>query len=344
MAGSLAEDIDSRFFAHGGRLDVARRLYPDAPEPWLDLSTGISPWTYPAPALASQDIHPLPSETGLLDLASAARQAYGAPQSASIVPMPGTDAGLSVLPWLFREPKRVAVLSPSYSGHASAWRAAGHSVSEIPSLGQAGNAAILIAVNPNNPDGRFTPLAALAGTLPNLKRRDGLLVIDEAFADAEETHSILPEASRLDYTLVLRSAGKFYGAGGVRLGFAITSHPVAERLKAAFGAWPLSSQAVAFGQAALKDLAWAQEQRTRLKHAAAGLDSVLTESGLSILGGTGLYRLAGHPQSHEIFVRLARAGILTRPFRDRNALRFGLPGSPADLDRVRGALLTSGRN
>ena len=31
---------------HGGRADAAARLYPDAPAPWLDLSTGINPFAW----------------------------------------------------------------------------------------------------------------------------------------------------------------------------------------------------------------------------------------------------------------------------------------------------------
>ncbi|MBI4724063.1 MAG: aminotransferase class I/II-fold pyridoxal phosphate-dependent enzyme [Rhodomicrobium sp.] len=267
-----------------------------------------------------------------------ARKAYRIPPMAEAVALPGTDAGLSVLPWLFREPKRVAVLAPAYSGHAAAWAAAGHSVSEIASLDHAGGAAILIVVNPNNPDGRFVSHAALAAALPPLKRRDGLLIVDEAFADADESHSLLPQVARLDYTLVLRSAGKFYGAGGVRLGFAITSHPVAARLRSALGAWPVSAQALAFGQAALPDSEWAAMQRSRLKEAASQLDEVLTEAGFRIAGGTALFRLSAHSQSREMFAALARQGILTRPFRDRSALRFGLPRGPEELARLRDAL------
>src|SRR5258708_13251231 len=35
--------------SHGGDLDVARKRYPDAPEPWIDLSTGINPVPFPIP-------------------------------------------------------------------------------------------------------------------------------------------------------------------------------------------------------------------------------------------------------------------------------------------------------
>ncbi len=36
---------------HGGALEVARQLAPGAPEPWIDLSTGINPHAYPLPDL-----------------------------------------------------------------------------------------------------------------------------------------------------------------------------------------------------------------------------------------------------------------------------------------------------
>ncbi len=99
-----------------------------APEPWIDLSTGIGPWSYPVPQVPAEALQRLPDTTALHRLQEIARKAYRAPPAAEVVALPGTDTGLSILPWLFREPKRVAVLAPSYSGHAAAWAAAGHSV------------------------------------------------------------------------------------------------------------------------------------------------------------------------------------------------------------------------
>ena len=37
----------STLIAHGGSLVQARRLFPGAPEPIIDLSTGINPVAYP---------------------------------------------------------------------------------------------------------------------------------------------------------------------------------------------------------------------------------------------------------------------------------------------------------
>ena len=334
----MANEIDPRFYERGGRLDVAREAYPAAPQPWIDLSTAISPWSYPCPALSDREMHVYPDAAALQRLADTARKAYRAPSVADAVPVPGVNVGLSILPWLFREPKRVAILSPEHCGHAAAWEAAGHSVSQIASLDQSGKAAILIVVNPSHGDGRVVPHADLAAALPPLKRRDGLLIVDETFADANPSHSLLPEVARLDYTVVLRSLGEFYGAAGIGLGFAITSHPIAERLRAALGAWPVSAQALVFGEAALSSTVWADSQRVRLKEAAKALDTVLETDGLRIEGGTALFRMAACTGPGELFRHLASQGILTRPFKDRGALRFGLPNGEEDLSRIRHAL------
>ncbi|HWJ19873.1 MAG TPA: aminotransferase class I/II-fold pyridoxal phosphate-dependent enzyme [Geobacterales bacterium] len=337
-ATSSPNDIDPRFYQRGGRLDVALEVYPNAPQPWIDLSTAISPWSYPYPPLADSEMHRYPNEVALQRLTKAAKKAYRAPAVADAVPVPGVNLGLSVLPWFFREPKRVAVLAPEHSGHAAAWDAAGHSVSQIESMDRVGNAAILIVVNPSNVDGSVVPHGDLAASLPPLKRRDGLLIVDETFADADPSHSLLPEVARLDYTLVLRSLGEFYGAAGIGLGFAVTSHPITERLRSALGAWPVSAQAMAFGEAALADTVWAESQRARLKEAAKAMDAALEAAGLRILGGQALFRLAACTSGRQLFSHLASQGILTWPFQDRNALRFGLPRDEEELSRIRQAL------
>jgi cobalamin biosynthetic protein CobC len=144
--------------------------------------------------------------------------------------------------------------------------------------------------------------------------------------------------ARLDHTLVLRSLGEFYGAGGLGLGFAITSHPIAGRLRAALGAWPVSAQASALGEAALADAVWAESHCERLKEAANALDAVLEGAGLRILGGAALFRLAASAAPGELFRRLASQGILARPFKDRGALRFGLANGEEERSRLRHAL------
>src|SRR4029078_7908448 len=83
--------------AHGGDLDAARRLFPGAPEPFIDLSTGINPNPYPLPRLPAELFAQLPSPGATQVLAAAAAKAYGAPSAAHVVPAPGTQILLPLL-------------------------------------------------------------------------------------------------------------------------------------------------------------------------------------------------------------------------------------------------------
>src|SRR5689334_22339475 len=77
--------------AHGGEVAAARRLFADAPEPFIDLSTGINPFSYPLPQLPTEVFARLPDPQALAKLASIAAQTYGAPSPDHVVPAPGTQ-------------------------------------------------------------------------------------------------------------------------------------------------------------------------------------------------------------------------------------------------------------
>src|SRR5579862_6602576 len=76
---------------HGGDLDAAQLLFPGAPEPFIDLSTGINPYPYPIPQLPSELFTRLPEQAALDRLAGLAAQAYGAPSGAHVAPAPGSQ-------------------------------------------------------------------------------------------------------------------------------------------------------------------------------------------------------------------------------------------------------------
>src|SRR5580692_1579326 len=76
---------------HGGDLGAARRLFPGAPEPFIDLSTGINPNSYPLPHLAAELFARLPETADLARLGATAATAYGAASADHIVAAPGTQ-------------------------------------------------------------------------------------------------------------------------------------------------------------------------------------------------------------------------------------------------------------
>jgi len=323
---------------HGGELAAARRLFPGAVEPFIDLSTGINPDPYPLPDLSTALLARLPDPNALAALAAVAAKAYGAPSPAHVVPAPGTQILLPLVAGLAR-PGRAAILSPTYSEHARAAALAGHTVREIGGLDVIADAGLVVVTNPNNPDGRLLAKADLLATAKHLQALGGMLVVDEAFMDVGPLGaSLAPEVARGNI-VVLRSFGKFFGLAGLRLGFALAAPPLAARLAALLGPWAVSAPALAAGTAALADLAWIETTRRRLAQAAARLDAILSGSGLEIIGGTTLFRLVRIRAAHELFHHLGRAGILVRAFPDHALwLRFGLPAAELDWQRLQIAM------
>ncbi len=323
---------------HGGDLAAARRLFPDAAEPFIDLSTGINPNPYPLPRLPPEAFAHLPDSTALERLAAIAAAAYGAPSAACVVPAPGTQILLPLVYGLV-PPGRAAILTPTYSEHARAAALAGHAITEVGELDAIGDAALVVVTNPNNPDGRLFAKHDLLKIAKTLKARSGVLVIDEAFMDvAPRGESLGPELAAGNI-VVLRSFGKFFGLAGLRLGFALAAPPLVARLSARLGPWAVSGPALAVGAAALADRQWIETTRRRLAAAAARLDTMLCEAGLDIAGGTALFRLTRLPAAHALFHHLGRAGILTRAFPDQHEwLRFGLPAFEPDWGHLQMAI------
>ncbi len=313
-------------------------MFPDAPQPFVDLSTGINPHSYPLPQLPSDLFARLPEPAEISRLAAIAAEAYGAPSPDCVVPAPGTQILLTLIQALVR-PGVAAVLGPTYGELSRAAAIAGNHVDERQHISQLRDADLAVMVNPNNPDGRVFDKCELLDLVNARRRRGGLLVVDEAFMDAGPAGAgLCDEVVRHDI-VVLRSFGKFFGLAGLRLGFAVAKPAIAARLTAALGPWAVSGPAIAIGQTALADGEWRNAMRKRLEAEARRLDAMLTEAGVEIVGGTSLFRLVRTSAAGDLFHHLGRAGILVRRFPDHPAwLRVGLPGSQTAWDRLRTGL------
>jgi cobalamin biosynthetic protein CobC len=323
---------------HGGDLFAARRAYPQAPEPWLDLSTGINPYAYPFAHPAMETFAQLPQPEELRALEAAAAMAYRAPAAAEVVAAPGTQVIMNWLPHLVPA-RRVGILGFTYCEHARSWAASDAELTVVEDLSGLEDKDIAIVVNPNNPDGRLVAAADLHALAAILCKHGGLLIIDEAFVDfLEPRASAVPDTAGCG-AVVLRSFGKTYGLPGLRLGFAIAPKPVAEKLRAALGPWPVSSAALAIGATALTDAEWLTATRARLHADARALDKMLAAAGFAIASGSPLFRLVRHEDAQGWFERLAKGGILVRRFEARPTwLRFGIAGSDAGRMRLCAAL------
>ncbi len=191
---------------HGGNLAAARLLFPDAPEPFIDLSTGINPYPYPLPPLPPDLLARLPDPDAVDRLAATAAAVYGAPTADHGVAAPGTQILLPFVAAL-APPGRAVVLGPTYAEHARAAALQGHAVSEVSDMAQLAGADLAIVVNPNNPDGRIVAKEALLACAAALRSRGGLLVVDEAFMDVGPFDASLAGEAGCGNIVVLRSFG-----------------------------------------------------------------------------------------------------------------------------------------
>jgi len=225
---------DENSCRHGGDLDRAIKTYGGKTEDWLDLSTGISPWSYPADEPTQATWRNLPPKTS--DLISAASEYYQFPNE-NIVATPGSQIAIRLIPQLLSEPQRVAVPSIGYQEHTSSWRAAGHTIVEytnaqdLEHLIDTQSVESCVLINPNNPTGEYFEHDFICHLEQKLS---GILLLDEAFADCafdKQIHQTnMGHFSSSEKVIMLKSIGKFFGLAGARVGFVIGTAPLIEKL------------------------------------------------------------------------------------------------------------------
>jgi|TARA_R110002072_G_scaffold295907_1_gene467137 cobalamin biosynthetic protein CobC len=330
---------------HGGRLNAAAKRWGIPRDQWLDLSTGINPHGWPVPDVPAEVWQRLPEPDDGLE--ALVRQWAGAPADAACVSVAGSQEAIMVLPRL-RRSCRVGIPSPGYQEHGHSWSHAGHQLVSLDRALLSGDDEswvedldVLVWINPNNPTGETIEPERLLHWHQRLRRRGGWLVVDEAFVDGCPELSLAFATGR-DGLAVLRSFGKFFGLAGVRAGAVLAGQELAERLRNAIGPWTVSGPARYVMSRALKDERWQTIIAERLSADIQRLERLLSDHGLDASSGTLLFRYVPHPRSAELAEALAAQGVLVRRFDQPPALRFGLPGSEAEWQRLSQALMACG--
>ena len=317
--------------AHGGGIAAAAARFGGRPEDWLDLSTGINPNPVAIPPVDIAAWHRLPDRHRQDEARAAAARYYGTSKGLPL-PVPGTQSVIQLLPRLVAAGRRAAVLVPTYGEYARVLGNAGLPVDCVGSLDEVTDAhGLVVAVNPNNPDGRLFPRDALLALHARVSAAGGLLVVDEAFGDMRPEGCIAPLAGdAMPGLLVFRSFGKFFGLAGLRLGFVVGETAVLDRIEDGLGPWAVSGPALTIATKLMASDT--SSVRRDIEQRKVALDRALAAAGLTVVGGTGLFSLVAHERAAAIHEGLCRHHILVRPF-DYNArwLRFGLaPDAAAD--------------
>ncbi|MEM7781092.1 MAG: threonine-phosphate decarboxylase CobD [Pseudomonadota bacterium] len=317
---------DKRAFptGHGGQIDAMATAFPDAPLPWIDLSTGINPFAYPLPPIPTEAWARLPTAADRERCEAAMAAAFGC-ERAHCRAVPGTELVIRQLPRILKV-KRVALRGRSYADHIESWRAAGAKVISVDDpLEHVGAVDAVVLVNPNNPDGKRWSLDRIEATRAKLASRGGWVIVDEAYADLDPALSMAAMAGR-EGLIILRSFGKFFGLAGIRLGAVLAAPSTLSDLADQLGEWDVSGPAQSLGASAYADLEWQNATRLKLRTARDDLSKLLASAGIEEVGGTDLFRFVRVRDAAALWEALASKGIAVRRFHsDDHHLRIGLP-------------------
>ena len=139
--------------------------------------------------------------------------------------------------------------------------------------------------------------------------------------------------------VVINSLRGGAAGGGTRMRKGLDRREVESLAKTMEIKFSVSGPAIGIGRQAYADQAWTDGTRAAIAENQRAMDTVLTRHGLSIIGGTGLFRLIRHAPAAPLQVALATSGIWTRVFDERpDWMRLGVPGNADDLIRLDGGL------
>ena len=200
----------------------------------------------------------------------------------------------------------------------------------------------IILPNPNAPTGIGLPLSAIEMIVA--EHPDQPVVIDEAYIDFGG-ESAIPLTRKYDNLLVVHTLSKSRSLAGLRVGYAIGQRPLIdalERVKDSFNSYPLDRVAQAGATAAIEDVAWFDETRTKVMESRDRVSGALRQRGFEVLPSQANFVFTRHPDHSgaDLAKALRERAVLVRHFakpRISNFLRITI-GTPEECDRLIAAL------
>ena len=185
------------------------------------------------------------------------------------------------------------------------------------------NTRVIFVANPNNPTGTWFGPQALSDFLALVPERV-LVVLDEAYieyAEGDELPDGLEYLSRYPNLLVSRTFSKAYGLAALRVGYGISSAPVADVLNRVRQPFNVNSLALAAACAALSDSEYLADSRRVNDAGMAQLQDGLRAMDLSWIPSRGNFIAVDlGRESMPLYQALLREGVIVRP-----VANYGMP-------------------
>ena len=264
-------------------------------------------------------------------------------------------------------PKNCMVTVPCYSGYETALNAAAPScrIHRIPLRAEDDftlpenicqeiarvKPNLLILTNPNNPNGKRISANRLREIVDACRTAGTVLLVDECFlalSGGDEDSLIHCIRSEALPAVVLRAFTKTFAIPGVRLGYAVCSAPMAERIQRELPEWNLSVFAQYAGRAALEASAggtsgYLTASVEMVAREREYLMAELESLGLRVFPSDANYILF-QSRDRELHQKLLDKGILIRDCRDYHGLTAGFYRTAVRTHRENTALLRCLRN
>ena len=194
---------------------------------------------------------------------------------------------------------------------------------------------ITFVTTPNNPTGTSTPYAALEELAVACSKAEGLLVVDEAYAEFSKEKSAINLIEKYPNVVVIRTMSKAFAFAGARVGYAICNEAIVDAMLVTRLPYHLSSttQALALvalnnSKALLAEVEALIEERDRVATELGKLGFEVSPSSANFL----LFR-GFKGDSKSAWNSLVASGILVRDVGLEGYLRvtIGLPSENAEF-------------
>lgn len=233
----------------------------------------------------------------------------------------GSDEVLALCTRAFCEPgSRVGQLSPSYSLYPVLCEIAGLACVEFPleadfswRVPERLDVSLFFLTRPNAPTGLCVPLDDVRAAA---KRCDGVMVVDEAYADfaADDAVGLLRECPNL---MVSRSFSKSHALAGIRMGYVLGSPELVgalDKIKDSYNTNVLSQR---MALAAVEDVSWMRSNVTAVRGTRHASAKKLSERGFEVLPSQANFLFAKVPEGLDaarLHARLRAENVYLRHF------------------------------
>lgn len=181
---------------------------------------------------------------------------------------------------------------------------------------------VAMLVNPHAPTGLLAGVEVLRDIAEAF---DGLLLIDEAYADFATTNALTLVRDGVDNVLLLRSMSKGYGLAGLRFGYGLGPASVIQALDKARDSYNTDIVSQRVAAAALADQGYARGVWQRVVAERTALTEALRGRGFQVIDSQSNFVLctppqqvpaagADKPDARTLYARLKERGILVRYF------------------------------